>query len=353
MLRAHFIVKGIAVLSLLYSFYYVTSQRAFEHFLDTLNITFDDFPVEYAKALNESVAQKQQPEGFDYASVFKHNQIPRIIHYIWFKDLYPTREGATKIPSDGSHAPELCRKFNPDYEIRMWNATSAREFLEADYAWFIPTYDSYKYPIQKIDALKYFALYHYGGVYMDLDIACRRALDPLLDFPAWFPEASPLGVNNDLMASAARHPILKRMTERLIAYNRNWLFPYITIFWTTGPHFTSDILEEWYRSSDRPQVIDGSKKKEAGPDVFFVLPRIFYSEEYTFFGHSPGGTWHGSDVATVLWFVDHPAVSFGILFLLVGAIAGLLYRRARQGRSSYTALPTRTRSSSETARAWE
>ncbi|CBX91546.1 hypothetical protein LEMA_P070540.1 [Plenodomus lingam JN3] len=265
MLRGHFIVKGVAILSLLFSFYYVTSQRAFENFLDTLNITFDDFPQEYAKVLNESVANKQQPpEDFDYESTFKHIQIPRIIHYIWFKDLYPTREGATKIPSVGSQSPELCRKFNPNYEIRMWNATSARDLLAAEYSWFLPTYDNYRYPIQQIDALKYFALYHYGGVYMDLDIACRRNLDPLLDFPAWFPEASPLGVNNDLMAAAPRHPVLKRMTERLSAYNRNWIFPYITIFWTTGPHFTTDILHEWYSSSDRPGVVDGSKKKEAG-----------------------------------------------------------------------------------------
>lgn len=127
----------------------------------------------------------------------------------------------------------------------MWNTTSAHEFLEEEYKWFLPTYDGYRYPIQRIDALKYFVLYHYGGVYMDLDIACRRPLDPLLGLPAWFPEASPLGVNNDLMATEPQHPIFKKLTDGLIAHNRNWIFPYVTIFWTTGPHF-SVILEEWY-----------------------------------------------------------------------------------------------------------
>ena len=30
-------------------------------------------------------------------------------------------------------------------------------------------YDSYRFPIQRIDALKYFILRHFGGIYVDLD----------------------------------------------------------------------------------------------------------------------------------------------------------------------------------------
>lgn len=66
---------------------------------------------------------------------------------------------------------------------------------------------------------------------------------------------------------------------------------------------------------------------------FRVLPRIFYSEEYTFFGHSPGGTWHGGDVGVVLWLVDRPWVVLcafgGSLTLLLGLLSGLKLRRRR------------------------
>ena len=66
---------------------------------------------------------------------------------------------------------------------------------------------------------------------------------------------------------------------------------------------------------------------------FRILPRIFYSEEYTFFGHSPGGTWHGGDVAVVLWFVDRPWVLlyfFGSgLALVCGIMSGMRLKRAR------------------------
>lgn len=269
--RRHLVVRVLAFIALLYTFYGFIGRVNFEHYLDTLKLDFDDFPPEYVKVLNESVAQGKQPTEFDYASTFTDNKIPRIIHFIWFKNLYPSHEEVTSMPSVGSHAPARCRDFNPDYEIRMWNATSSRDFFEAEYAWFLPVYDGYKYPIQRIDALKYFALYHFGGVYMDLDIACRRSLDPLLDFPAWFPEASPLGVNNDLMASAARHPLIKRMTERLAAYNQNWFFPYLTIFWSTGPSFASEILREWYKLSGGRRYAENSRKKDASKQLSVQL----------------------------------------------------------------------------------
>lgn len=125
--------------------------------------------------------------------------------------------------------------------------------------------------IQKVDALKYFALYHFGGVYMDLDVACRRSLDPLLDFPAWFPEASPLGVNNDLMASAAKHPVVKKMTEGLVTHDWNLLFPYLTIFWTTGPQFTSTILQEWFEECLNGQCKQRKARNDLGKPATFVL----------------------------------------------------------------------------------
>ena len=100
---------------------------------------------------------------------------------------------------------------------------------------------------------------------MDLDISCRRALDPLLAFPAWFPRASPLGVNCDLMASAARHPIMEKMTASLRSRNQRLIFPYLTIFWSTGPKFASDMLMAWFREEIfGGSVVRASSKIDAG-----------------------------------------------------------------------------------------
>jgi inositol phosphorylceramide mannosyltransferase catalytic subunit len=217
----------------------------------------------------------------------------------------------------------------------------------------MPTYDAYSHPIQRVDALKYFLLWHYGGVYMGLDISCRRSLDPLLAFPAWFPRGSPLGINNDLMATAARHSIMKMMTENLKSRNKWLVFPYLTVFWSTGPKFASDMVMAWFSENIRGGVIKrAAKKTDAGmlserrtvlldtnggldPNEVYVLPQIFYSEQYTFFGHRPGGTWHGKDVFVVLWFVDRPGVFLLLVCTVLSIVVVVAKRRSIPGKSSH------------------
>lgn len=172
------------------------NQWRFQHFLGAHYITWDDFPNSYAEVLQAKDWEGLQTGVFDYQHVFPtptaSNTIPPTIHFIWFQNLYETRREVTEMPSLGSQAPSLCAAHNPTYDINIWNATGSRALLEEHYSWFLPTYDAYHYPIQRIDAMKYFLLWHFGGVYMDMDISCRRSLDPLLGFPAWFAEASPL-----------------------------------------------------------------------------------------------------------------------------------------------------------------
>lgn len=169
-----------------------SSQIAYERKLNSAAITFDDFPPDYAQAL---VTAHREGKSLDYTwpsvsnatspSAAAQITIPRpIIHFIWFQDLYIEHLDVSSIPTSGSYAPSTCRHHNPSFEAHVWNATAARTFLETHYAWFLPRCDAYKYPIQRIDAFKYFVLWHYGGIYMDMDIACRRSLDPLLAFAA-------------------------------------------------------------------------------------------------------------------------------------------------------------------------
>lgn len=46
---------------------------------------------------------------------------------------------------------------------------SSEEFMRKEFRWFLSTYKSYKYPVQRVDAMKYFVLRHYGGIYIDMD----------------------------------------------------------------------------------------------------------------------------------------------------------------------------------------
>jgi mannosyltransferase OCH1-like enzyme len=266
---------SLGIVALLGSLQFAHNQTRFQAFLKNQYITWADFPSSYADALRAKDWDTLL-QTYDYKTNFptiEYNteagggaptkNIPPIIHFIWFRNLYETKAEITSIPSQGSEAPEHCRKYNPDYTINIWNASAARDLLEEHYAWFLPTYDAYRYPIQRVDAIKYFLLWHYGGIYMDMDIACRRSMDPLLGFPAWFPEASPLGVNNDLMATRARHPVIRLMLESLSARNLNLIFPYLTIFWSTGPQFTGDLLKRWFLKFGGKYVV-GESKVDAG-----------------------------------------------------------------------------------------
>ena len=53
--------------------------------------------------------------------------------------------------------------------FQLWTNEKSREFIAAEYPWFLDTFDGYTYPIQRADSIRYFVLAHYGGTYIDLD----------------------------------------------------------------------------------------------------------------------------------------------------------------------------------------
>lgn len=51
----------------------------------------------------------------------------------------------------------------------MWTDAKSRELIATEYPWFLTTFDNYSQPIQRADAIRYFVLAHFGGIYLDLD----------------------------------------------------------------------------------------------------------------------------------------------------------------------------------------
>lgn len=348
-------LKLLPLLLLLPLFWKAHSTYTFERHLSSLQISLSDFPPSYADALSNATYSNAPTFSFDY-SLFPLNtttaSIPPIIHFIWFPNLYNTT--GNSIPHHGSNSPGRCELWDPHFQIWTWNASSAHAFLSKHYPSILATYARYPYPIQRVDALKYHLLHHYGGVYMDLDISCRRPLEPLMSgWPAWFPKAKPWGINNDLMAARPGHPLLAWMIGRLEARSRWWWgSEWVTVFWGTGPSFASDMLAEWVglHSEVRKEGSDGMWRSldlencsvfsgwsllthiTIDPNAFFILPEQFYSQDpgFTFFGHSPGGTWYGDDAKFVLWLLDRPGVIAIVVGTPVALYTGLVVRRRRR-----------------------
>ena len=65
----------------------------------------------------------------------------------------------------------------------------ARDFVAENYSWFLDTFDNYDQPIQRADAIRYFILVHYGGVYIDLDDVSRFSGSRGCFWRSFFPSA--------------------------------------------------------------------------------------------------------------------------------------------------------------------
>ena len=60
----------------------------------------------------------------------------------------------------------------------MWTDRRLRAFIASYYPWFLPIYLRYDQHIKRVDAARYFLLYHYGGVYADLDFVRVNRFQP-------------------------------------------------------------------------------------------------------------------------------------------------------------------------------
>lgn len=109
--------------------------------------------------------------------------IPKIIHQTYVDET---------IPEHWREAQRSCIDLHEDYEykvsgtlagprnvaemvktlmctVQLWTDAKSRELIATEYPWFLNTFDNYTQPIQRADAIRYFVLAHFGGIYIDLD----------------------------------------------------------------------------------------------------------------------------------------------------------------------------------------
>jgi mannosyltransferase OCH1-like enzyme len=86
------------------------------------------------------------------------------------------------VPDSWSLGVKKCREFNPDWLYCHWTDEELASFIDSEYPDFRSTYDAYPYDIQRSDAVRYLLLYHYGGLYLDLDIdiVCRLSFNAVI-----------------------------------------------------------------------------------------------------------------------------------------------------------------------------
>ena len=132
----------------------------------------------------------------------QYHEIPRRIFQTW--------KVRSPLPPNFERWSRTIREINDDYVYVIHDDFDNREFISENYPWFLGKYDAYEKEILRVDAVRYFQLFHFGGFYFDLDVECLNSLDKyLMGNDVLFgrmgsDEAFPASIPNAIMASKPR-----------------------------------------------------------------------------------------------------------------------------------------------------
>jgi mannosyltransferase OCH1-like enzyme len=165
--------------------------------------------------------------------------IPRIFHRIWL--------GGSALPGEYASYGESWQRHHPGWEMRLWTDFNLPELVNPD------AFQRGRNPAEKANVLRYELLLRTGGVYLDVDMECLRAIEPLLEGVSAFAcRESDRRVGNAILGSVPGHPIMRdAVTEvaRTAGTGRQ--------LETSGPSFFTNLLERH-------------------PDVTVFPPELFY-----------------------------------------------------------------------------
>lgn len=140
---------------------------------------------------------------FNYFFTIYTDIIPHIIHYAWFSENPKTDFVKNCISS--------WKKYSPGWLIVQWTIETIIPF-ENDF--IKEAYENKKYAFVA-DYLRVFALYNYGGIYLDSDVELTDSLIPFLNHSFFISQTRDKWkhVAPDCYGAAKGNPILKEMLE--------------------------------------------------------------------------------------------------------------------------------------------
>lgn len=185
---------------------------------------------------------------------------PKIIHQ--------SHKSLEHLSSEDLKRVAKLKNLNPDWEWKFWTDEDNRNLIKEKYSWFLSTYDSYEFPIQRADAVRYFYMFEYGGIYLDLDMDALKPIESLiskaldLELEAIFGTPVPSTLlfdeylNNYLAEKKIYNAILisKPHTEfwllvhsllksRMSDYKYHTLPKEEKVFWSTGPSLLGEAFK--------------------------------------------------------------------------------------------------------------
>lgn len=132
--------------------------------------------------------------------------IPKIIHYCWLSN--------DQYPENLKLCMETWKQKLPDYEFILWNFS---RFKKSSSKWVEQAFDNKKYAFAA-DYIRLYAVYNYGGIYLDMDMEVLKSFDDLLcsDLMLGYENDEKTGIEAGCFGAEKNNPIIK---ECLNYYN--------------------------------------------------------------------------------------------------------------------------------------
>jgi hypothetical protein len=206
--------------------------------------------------------------------------VERVIHQVW----YDMGNGATP-PAQYVEWQNQLLKANPKWKLMQWGRQESDDLIHRHFPWFAATFADYADDIFRIDAIRFLALYIYGGIYIDMDVQMIENLDKIVDSHPGdaILARSPLwnrSVSNYFMAAPSFHPLMRLAIERMATRGTctplNARDTFLGTMMIAGPQFLSDVYND-YLVACEDESVD---------------PRVWLPSPYAFTPTPPTGVWH-------------------------------------------------------------
>ena len=214
--------------------------------------------------------------------------IPKLIHLCWLSgDPYPPKI-------------QLCidswKKYLPDYEIMLWDTN---RFDVNSTPWTKQAFEAKKYAFVA-DYIRLYAVYNYGGIYLDSDVEVIKSFDDLLHLPYFTgTEVGPDGIEMAAFGAEKGTGWVKFM----LGYyeNRNYILENGEKYMEPMPPVMGNLIRKHYYWT----IIQSPEEFDPDPSRFCILPvywfcahprdrvhgRFYYVTEETHCIHHYANSW--------------------------------------------------------------
>lgn len=196
------------------------------------------------------------------------HRIPKIIHYCWLSN--------DPFPKDIASFIASWKKVLPDYEMMLWDLS--RDQI-GENRWVQQSFEAKKYAFAA-DYIRIYALYHYGGIYLDTDVEVIKSFDDLLYLPYFAGTEGGNWIEAAVLGAEKGADWLKNI---LYYFDK----PFVNI---DGSYDMVTLPQVMNRIIERKRQIKVADKKEIFEDIDRNFQSHFYLFEEDFFSPKNMGT---------------------------------------------------------------